>query len=207
MENNAASNLAISYPEYPKTYALGFNYDYESAENFATEAHQNTNHLYDGYLPYEFHLRMAIANFHRFKHLVSEQWLRHVECAIWLHDVIEDTRTNYATLKSEFGEDVADLVYAVTNEKGKNRKERESDKYFEGIRNTPYATFVKLCDRLANVQYSKMNEWNNSGKLDMYRKEHPHFMQKLYDEKYKEMFGLLNSLLGIDDESWKHEKV
>ena len=48
----------------------------------------------------------------------------------------------------------AEIVYALTNDKGRTRAERAGEKYFQGIRSTPYAPFVKLCDRLANVTYS-----------------------------------------------------
>jgi len=67
---------------------------------------------------------------------------------------------------------VADIIYAVSNEKGKNRKERANDKYYEGIRQTEGASFVKICDRIANVQYSKMT---GSKMFEMYKKENEHF--------------------------------
>jgi (p)ppGpp synthase/HD superfamily hydrolase len=70
------------------------------------------------------------------------------------------------------GQEAADIIYAVTNEKGKNRSERANDKYYEGIRNTPGAVFVKLCDRIANVQYSKMTK---SRMFEMYKKENMNF--------------------------------
>lgn len=82
---------------------------------------------------------------------------------------------------------IAELVYAVTNEKGRNRAERANDKYYEGIRNTEHATFVKLCDRIANIEYG--------GKSDMYAKENINFKRKLYDAKYDEMFDFIDWLL------------
>jgi hypothetical protein len=79
-------------------------------------------------------------------------------------------------VKNHLGQDAADIIYAVTNEKGKNRKERANDKYYEGIRNTPGAVFVKLCDRIANVQYSKMT---GSRMFEMYKKENDDFLTSL----------------------------
>lgn len=64
-------------------------------------------------------------------------------------------------------EDVADIVYAVTNEKGKNRSERANEKYYQGIRENKLAVIVKICDRLANALYSKLI---NSRMLDVYKK-------------------------------------
>jgi len=57
--------------------------------------------------------------------------------ACWGHDLIEDCRVSYNDVKDALGQEAADIIYAVTNEKGKNRKERANDKYYEGIRNTP----------------------------------------------------------------------
>ena len=48
----------------------------------------------------------------------------------------------------------AEIVYALTNEKGRTRAERAGVKYYEGIRAVPYAPMVKLADRMANVRFS-----------------------------------------------------
>ena len=37
----------------------------------------------------------------------------------------------------------AEIVYALTNDKGRTRKERAGEHYYAGIRETPYAPFVK----------------------------------------------------------------
>lgn len=68
----------------------------------------------------------------------------------------EEMRTFHYMLMIE-PEDVADIVYAVTNEKGKNRSERANEKYYQGIRENKLAVIVKICDRLANALYSKIN--------------------------------------------------
>jgi (p)ppGpp synthase/HD superfamily hydrolase len=158
------------------------------------EQHNNTNHMYDTYLPYEFHLRMVHNVGQQFKHLLDntkdyftgEPWRGPKQnqvtlqdaclTACWGHDLIEDCRVSYNDVKEHLGQEVADIVYAVTNEKGKNRKERANDKYYEGIRNTSGAVFVKLCDRIANVQYSKMT---GSRMFEMYKKENPEFTKAL----------------------------
>jgi (p)ppGpp synthase/HD superfamily hydrolase len=112
----------------------------------------------------------------------------------WSHDLVEDCRVSYSDVKRELGENVADIVYAVTNDKGKNRKERAGEKYYKGIRNTPGAVFVKLCDRIANVQYSKMTK---SRMFEMYKKENIDFMVSLgrqVGNPYEEMFQYLINL-------------
>jgi hypothetical protein len=99
------------------------------------------------------------------------------------------------------GQEAADIIYAVSNEKGKNRKERANDKYYEGIRNTPGAVFVKLCDRIANVQYSKMT---GSRMFEMYKKENTEFIKELGligdgveypGHEYYKMYKYLDNLL------------
>lgn len=152
--------------------------------------HEKTNHLYDGYLPYEFHLRQTVAAFFKHNHLLvgfTDKEKDNIMLACWGHDLIEDTRTTYNDCVENLGKEVADIIYAVTNEKGKNRAERANDKYYAGIIECPGAPFVKLCDRIANVKYSAFSQ---SGMLDLYRKEHFDFHQKMcpYDSVYQEMF-------------------
>jgi (p)ppGpp synthase/HD superfamily hydrolase len=146
------------------------------------EQHKSTNHQYDTYLPYEFHLRMVSNTAQEFIESVPDRndgetsFRGSVLMAAWGHDLIEDTRVSYNDVKNHLGQEAADIIYALTNEKGKNRKERANDKYYEGIRNTPGAVFVKLCDRIANVQYSKMT---GSRMFEMYKKENNHFLDSL----------------------------
>ena len=183
-------------------------------ENWCINQHRNTNHMYDTYLPYEFHLRMVYQIGLKYKHILDdtkdyytgepyrgphqEQVTLKSACltACWGHDLIEDCRVSYNDVVSNLGLEAADIVYALTNEKGKSRNDRANDRYYEGIRNTPGAVFVKLCDRIANVQYSSMT---GSRMFEMYKKENNNFMIKLgrYDSNghvnnpYEEMFQYL----------------
>ena len=163
------------------------------------DKHNNTNHMYDTYLPYEFHLRMVNQVAQDFKHLLDDtldyysgkQTVKHDEnkitlrtaClrATWGHDLIEDCRVSYNDVLNVLGQEAADIVYAVTNEKGKNRHERANEKYYNGIKYTKGGVFVKLCDRIANVQYSKMTK---SRMYEMYKKENDKFKELLYTEEH-----------------------
>ena len=176
-----------------------------NSEEWIFEQHRQTNHKYDDYVPYEFHLKMVKSVADRFFYLIDKQiffeWKDNAEeltryssytndykkykyditekvitLACYGHDLIEDTRVSYNDVKNKLGEDVANIIYALTNEKGKTRSERANDKYYEGIRNTKGAPFVKLCDRIANVQYSKDT---NSSMFDKYKKENLDFMYSL----------------------------
>ena len=144
--------------------------------------HNSTNHMYDTYLPYEFHLRMVVGVAEKYLYLIPDfnngrQANREdIILGAWGHDLIEDTRVSYNDVKKVLGFTAAEIIYAVSNEKGKTRKERANAAYYKGIRQTPGAIFVKLCDRIANVQYSKMT---GSKMFEMYKKENSNFIQEL----------------------------
>lgn len=161
-------------------------------KEYAIKSHSDTNHLYDG-KPYSVHLEMVAETAQQFIKLIPVDDWELVYGACYCHDTIEDCRVTINDLYSTVGIQVAELVYALTNEKGRNRKERANSKYYEGIRNTPYATFVKLCDRIANVKYGLSI---NSRMVQMYAQENNAFRAVLYDPKYKEMFDYLSELLG-----------
>ena len=184
-------------------------------QQWCIDQHRNTNHQYDVYLPYEFHLRMVNQVAMDYKHLLDDtkdyftgepyrgpmqdQVTLRDACltATFGHDLIEDCRVSYNDVKDHLGQEAAEIVYALTNDKGKNRKERGGIKYYEGIRNTPGAIFVKLCDRIANVQYSKMTK---SRMFEMYKKENIDFMIGLgrqvgnpYEEMYQYLINLFEN--------------
>lgn len=154
-----------------------------TGRDFALEAHREVHQLYDGYLPYEFHLRLAAKTGIDFIGLLKTDALQSdiVISAIWCHDVLEDTFRSYNDLKTGIpvvGEEVADIVYAVTNEKGKTRKERANDKYYQGIKDTQFAVFVKLSDRIANVTYGRYIS-PNKGMYRVYQRENDRFIEQL----------------------------
>lgn len=164
--------------------------------DYAIEAHQSTNHFYDG-KSYSVHLVLVAAYAQKYIDKIPEAHREDVINACWLHDTIEDTRKTYNDIKRISNETVANIVYAVTNEKGKNRKERANAKYYAGIISEPFARFVKLCDRLANVKYSVDN---NSRMREVYQKENEHFIKSLfymgasgYEDMVLELHNLLNA--------------
>lgn len=171
----------------------------ENAKNFALNCHQATNHLYDGF-PYEFHLNMVVETAKKHLHLIPEKHQELVLAACWAHDTIEDTRVTYNDVRDALGEDVAEIVYALTNEKGRTRKERANEKYYVGIKETQFASFVKICDRIANVEYSKSE---NSSMYEKYQSEFEQFEYWLYCDEYHEMFEYLYSVL--NSEKYEHK--
>ena len=163
----------------------------EKSRSFAIRCHRETNHLYGGH-PYEVHLKMVADMAEKFIELIPDEDRDIVLSGCWVHDCIEDCRQTYNDVKAETNEAVAELAYALTNEKGRSREERANDKYYQGIRDTKYAVFIKVCDRLANVTYSKSE--GNPRMVKVYQQENEAFMQKLHDPNFQPLFDYLASL-------------
>lgn len=134
----------------------------ERALLVAEKAHQNQQ--YDIY-PYIYHVRQVVK--------IAEDlgFDESIVAACALHDVLEDTDLSFNDIKKAFGLEVAEIVYCVTDELGKNRKERK-EKTYPKIRGNWKASVVKICDRIANVRHSR--DYNNR-LFDMYVKEHDGF--------------------------------
>ena len=149
--------------------------------------HQRVNQTYGDDLPYGFHLDMVAEGIQTYGHLVcvSEDDVLPMFFGGYYHDSIEDARMTYNDVMHEarlrMTEEQAlmatEIVYALTNDKGRSRAERAGEKYYQGIRETPYAPFVKLCDRLANITYSCAGEGAHSLHMkEVYKHEMPHFL-------------------------------
>lgn len=165
----------------------------EKAKQYAIKCHADTNHFYDNdKLPYSHHLSMVVAVANDFIHLIPEAERDNVLAACWCHDVIEDCRQTYNDVKNQTNEVVADIVYAVTNEKGKTRSDRANEIYYEGIKYTRHASFVKICDRIANYEYSKTS---GNGMYEKYKKEMNDFWWWLGNAQNNEMFKRLSGAI------------
>ena len=84
-------------------------------------------------------------------------------------------------MKEEQALMATEIVYALTNDKGRNRAERAGEKYYKGIRETLYAPFVKMCDRLANITFScsNLDGVDNDRMKKVYKAEVPHFLSSI----------------------------
>ena len=139
---------------------------------FASEKHKNQTYSCDR--PYTFHLRAVRDTVLRFlPYLPYGVPIETVVLGAWGHDLIEDTGVTLEELDERYGCEVAQVIWNVTDEPGKNRKERHAATYGK-IRSSPAAVFLKLCDRIANIEAG--------GKTGMYRKEHLEFKAALYKE-------------------------
>ena len=56
----------------------------------------------------------------------------------------------------------------------------------------PNAVFIKYCDRIANIMYSKKQ---GSGMFEKYKKENNNFIRKTYRPELKDMVNYIETLL------------
>lgn len=154
------------------------------ASLFATEKHKDQKY---GSNNYTFHLADVVRVLKEFGETDAD-----ILSAAWLHDVVEDTDTSVDEIKSMFNDRVADLVWRVTNEPGKNRAERH-EKTYAKIKASPDALKLKLADRIANVRASKTD---NEKLFKMYKKEYKGFKDELYSSNlHTKMWNELDELI------------
>ena len=185
----------------------------EQIRQAAHELHQSVNEVYGDDLPYGFHLDMVAEGVISYGHLVCarEEDVIPLFFGCYYHDSIEDARLSYNDvlraarkwMTEEQALMATEIVYALTNDKGRTREERAGEKYYQGIRVTPYAPFVKLCDRLANVTYSCSvdNGRNGSRMREVYKGEMGKFLPALIsdtdDQRRQIPFEVITALAEI----------
>jgi (p)ppGpp synthase/HD superfamily hydrolase len=134
---------------------------------------------------YSVHLFDVLKNGEKYSYYLPTDKLDIVLSAIMLHDTVEDTDTSPKKLKEKFNEEIADIVFRVSNERGWDRKERNF-KTYPKIWVSDFAIFVKLCDRIANTKNSK---------------ESGHHMYKVYVEEYP-IFRYALKVRGLYSDMW-----
>lgn len=114
-----------------------------------------------------------------------------IQVAAWLHDVVEDCDVSPLDIVEMFGEPltmglrVANLVWAVTNQDRKPRYDR--------ILKVHGAVMLKLGDRIANVEYSRLTD--NEIKLQRYRNLQKDFLQLKVEPGHEPMWNRLENAL------------
>ena len=107
------------------------------------------------------HLKDVVRNLKKMK-VTDEE----IICAAWLHDTIEDTDTDYDSIKDRFGKNIAEIVVSVTKDNRLPKKQREM-KYVKDLKSSNVkAKLVKIADILANV-----NDAPNAGKNTRWEKQ------------------------------------
>jgi len=160
----------------------------DKARKLATKWSVETNHLYDHDeengkygVPYTYHTHSVKDEVLKYAHLLPQNKVDIAISAAYLHDSGEDERVTYNDVKEEVGEEVASIVFAVTNNWGLNRKQRADESYYARIRSVGGATYLKICDRLANVRKGFEDK---SSMLKKYAKEQENFRSSLRTNDY-----------------------
>lgn len=180
----------------------------ERIRRAAHEAHQAVGQLYGGKFSYGYHLD-GVAHWvmvYGGEVCAEVGDVLPMMFGAWFHDVIEDARLSYHDVLMRahgLGLDErqatlgAEIVYALTNEKGRTREERACARYYEGIRRTPYAPLVKLADRVANVCFSASQEAEGRRMFEVYGGELDVFLKSLRSVNGDARLRLPEGLVGV----------
>ena len=160
----------------------------DSAKQYAAHHH---DHPYEcqryGNKPYSVHLDDVVANAQRYLYYIKEEDKEMVIVSCYFHDLIEDTIVTFKMLVELYGYRTADLIFRVSNERGRDRKTVNFLTYPK-IWEDDLAIFIKLMDRLANGRNSKETKHKQYA---IYREEYPVFryalkVRGLYPDAWEE---------------------
>lgn len=148
-----------------------------------------------GSAPYSAHLENVVDVIKKYIHLLDAECHEDVIAAGYLHDSVEDTDTTPEMLKAMFNLRIAELVLRVSNERGWDKKEILF-KTLPKIWQNKQATFLKMCDRIANGTNSRKGDSDRAKSLyKRYSCEYPIFRYALkvegeFDEMWQELDGI-----------------
>lgn len=174
------------------------------AIEYAVQKHVFEGKQMYGLLPFSHHLEHVWNNVLHYSMLLetagySQEDLHALECAAWLHDVLEDCAgVKRMDLRERFGTQVELLVYSVTDEPFPMIRPKPSRKVrhaltYDKVRVSPLGVYLKLCDRIANVNYG-------GEAMGMYREEYEPFKRMVYTTgQWDVMWVALETALLIGD--------
>ena len=151
-------------------------YKIEEIREHAHMLHDSVNQRYDMNHPYSYHLDMVADLVFKYGHLVCQQEgdVLPLFFGAFYHDSIEDARMTYNDVTKGarlFMSDdqaymAAEMVYALTNEKGRTRAERANDRYYA---RDPLCTFSETGRSSGKYHLflleGKWPEWQDEGGL------------------------------------------
>jgi (p)ppGpp synthase/HD superfamily hydrolase len=112
----------------------------------ATEAHAGQTRNGSGGLPYIEHPRMVAAT------LAARDYSDATLAAALLHDVVEDSDTTVEELRAEFGDEVADLVAALSDDESIESYRDRKDEHRKRVAEVDGdALAIYAADKLANM--------------------------------------------------------
>lgn len=158
------------------------------ASRYAKQHHQGQFRKYSG-MPYITH-PMRVAG----RVSIYDQSTENMVAAAWLHDVIEDCDVSYEEFSLKFGNDIAHIVYELTNP-SKNypnlsRKERKAMD-LEHIKDiSKEAMIIKAFDRMDNLNESIGDSFNNP--------ECKRFLKEKYYQESLALYNILDRHLDVE---------
>ena len=141
-----------------------------NAVMFASKKHSGQMMTYPSDVPYSAHYFSVTLNAIELAKLCEFEidWELLI-CSAILHDTIEDTPATYEELKENFGEKIANGVFALTKNSLLDKKDQMKDS-LERIKKQPKEiAIVKIADRLYNIS-SRVPTWSIE-KQEAYKKE------------------------------------
>jgi guanosine-3',5'-bis(diphosphate) 3'-pyrophosphohydrolase len=116
----------------------------DKAKEFATKAHagQKRKNSDDDYITHP----IRVAN-----RIEKEGFSEELVCAAYLHDVVEDTIYEIEDIEKHFGQQVASLVAAHTEDKSKSWKERKQHTIDTIKHATKEVKYLIVADKLDNL--------------------------------------------------------
>ena len=86
----------------------------------------------------------------------------------WLHDVVEDCTPTIEDVKADFGEEVADLVAEVTDDKTLRKAKRKARQIATAPKKSDRACLIKWADKTSNMRAIALSPppWPMSRKLE-----------------------------------------
>jgi (p)ppGpp synthase/HD superfamily hydrolase len=141
----------------------------EKIKEFAQKSYDDANCKYnDG--NYFIHINMVVDTLNNHMNIFcNHNDFINTLAACYTHDLLEDAKKSYNDIKIISNKDVVDITLAVTDVPAENRLMRHLLTMGKTVRDYR-AIILKMCDMLANAQYSK---------------EHNSSMYKKYVEEYE----------------------
>ena len=161
----------------------------EKAIRISVEAHKNQTRKGDD-LPYIIHPVMVALK------LVKHNFQDNVIAAALTHDVLEDTNYPEEKLRKELGDEVLEIIKAVTNDDSLPWEEKKK-KYVESVRNSSEgAKAVAVADKIHNLE-SLLIAYEEQGQT-LWTRFNRGKEQKIWFE---------NEVLKMLKETWQHHLI
>ncbi|MCK5017949.1 MAG: hypothetical protein KAS32_12910 [Candidatus Peribacteraceae bacterium] len=144
--------------------------DIANARNYAIKQHGNQKY---GGNPYVEHLDGVSEVLERFGY--TKEIYPYLHVIAYLHDTIEDTKVDIFEFVMEFTAMIYTFVWTLSQESGKNRKERFA-KTYPKTRLMLVSVVVKVADRISNTEQCILKR---PDLLKMYKREFGEFEREL----------------------------